>query len=60
MRVIEDVPAGLIPAHAGKTAGDVLPLGDVRAHPRSRGENIKAAAAVVAEWGSSPLTRGKL
>ena len=29
-----------------------------QAHPRSRGENIKAAAAVV-EWGSSPLTRRK-
>ena len=29
------------------------------AHPRSRGENIKAAVSVVVEWGSSPLTRGK-
>ena len=51
--------AGLIPAHAGKTTqtpGSPCRRG---AHPRSRGENIKAAAAVVAEWGSSPLTRGK-
>ena len=51
---------GLIPAHAGKTciAGNaVLTVG---AHPRSRGENIKAAVSVVVEWGSSPLTRGKL
>ena len=51
--------SGLIPAHAGKTSEDVLPLRDIRAHPRSRGENIKAAVSVVVEWGSSPLTRGK-
>ena len=30
---------GLIPAHAGKTAGDRLPEPPWRAHPRSRGEN---------------------
>ena len=51
---------GLIPAHAGKThqTRDTRPK--YRAHPRSRGENIKAAVSVVVEWGSSPLTRGKL
>ena len=51
--------AGLIPAHAGKTPHYVLRVLRRRAHPRSRGENIKAAAQVVVEWGSSPLTRGK-
>ena len=57
--VVGGKAAGLIPAHAGKTTqtpGSPCRRG---AHPRSRGENIKAAAAVVAEWGSSPLTRGK-
>ena len=50
---------GLIPAHAGKTVSPSSISLLMWAHPRSRGENIKAAAAVVAEWGSSPLTRGK-
>ena len=30
----------LIPAHAGKTRGDVLPIIGYGAHPRSRGENV--------------------
>ena len=30
---------GLIPAHAGKTCSSRFPSSDVRAHPRSRGEN---------------------
>ena len=49
----------LIPAHAGKTV--LVSTGSAwrLAHPRSRGENIKAAVSVVVEWGSSPLTRGK-
>ena len=50
---------GLIPAHAGKTvAADLLEDGE-GAHPRSRGENLDATAAVEAVCGSSPLTRGK-
>ena len=49
----------LIPAHAGKTSRPAPSRTSRRVHPHSRGENIKAAAAVVAEWGSSPLTRGK-
>ena len=51
---------GLIPAHAGKTPlhlSDNLVNG---AHPRSRGENVRALAFVVPIVGSSPLTRGKL
>ena len=51
--------SGLIPAHAGKTRETWPCLPSSRAHPRSRGENIKAAVSVVVEWGSSPLTRGK-
>ena len=52
--------SGLIPAHAGKTQRWRSSPGSLPAHPRSRGENIKAAVSVVVEWGSSPLTRGKL
>ena len=50
---------GLIPAHAGKT--DERELEGLRsaAHPRSRGENCDAVGHVVADGGSSPLTRGK-
>ena len=51
---------GLIPAHAGKTGAYWPSETRPWAHPRSRGENIKAAVSVVVEWGSSPLTRGKL
>ena len=50
---------GLIPAHAGKTSMSMWSPRCGGAHPRSRGENIKAAVSVVVEWGSSPLTRGK-
>ena len=49
----------LIPAHAGKTGMAGTRRWRTTAHPRSRGENIKAAVSVVVEWGSSPLTRGK-
>ena len=59
-RVEKDSAPRLIPAHAGKTASRATRSSWISAHPRSRGENIKAAAAVVVEWGSSPLTRGKL
>ena len=53
------VRVGLIPAHAGKT----LPYGPLLAatwaHPRSRGENRRAAGDGGRIRGSSPLTRGK-
>ena len=49
----------LIPAHAGKTSGDVLPVSGMSAHPRSRGENTMVRTEASAEFGSSPLTRGK-
>ena len=50
---------GLIPAHAGKTFQ--ISFFEVRgaAHPRSRGENLMRSRTLVAESGSSPLTRGK-
>ena len=52
--------AGLIPAHAGKTAA-CLPQGsDREAHPRSRGENRAGVTSSQTRAGSSPLTRGKL
>ena len=51
---------GLIPAHAGKTAAAHPDYALIRAHPRSRGENIAARSAAVSMVGSSPLTRGKL
>ena len=50
---------GLIPAHAGKTVVTVHLSMWLRAHPRSRGENLKWGCLAVAVLGSSPLTRGK-
>ena len=50
---------GLIPAHAGKTAVEPLPLGRGWAHPRSRGENSVIVVSFRCGQGSSPLTRGK-
>ena len=51
---------GLIPAHAGKTLPMWPAVGRLRAHPRSRGENPVDNRQQELEWGSSPLTRGKL
>ena len=50
---------GLIPAHAGKTAGDGPACERDRAHPRSRGENRCRHVVMSCIAGSSPLTRGK-
>ena len=52
-------PGGLIPAHAGKTRSRRDRYAYRAAHPRSRGENCDAVGHVVADGGSSPLTRGK-
>ena len=52
--------ARLIPAHAGKTLGEVLERYVAGAHPRSRGENRETGRIRVRSLGSSPLTRGKL
>ena len=52
-------PPRLIPAHAGKTSRRFSGHRQSTAHPRSRGENGRAAAADFHQNGSSPLTRGK-
>ena len=49
----------LIPAHAGKTRMDALVPIRIRAHPRSRGENLISTPTTATDGGSSPLTRGK-
>ena len=51
--------SGLIPTHAGKTAITGCLASRIRAHPHSRGENSVSRMVVIAESGSSPLTRGK-
>ena len=53
------LPRGLIPAHAGKTGGQVPALAGFGAHPRSRGENRFQSSRGSSFRGSSPLTRGK-
>ena len=50
---------GLIPAHAGKTRRNCLRRRTIRAHPRSRGENVCVSLSPWPPRGSSPLTRGK-
>ena len=51
--------AGLIPAHAGKTDSCSGTSRGGRAHPRSRGENLRVGVDALEAQGSSPLTRGK-
>ena len=41
-----DLPR-LIPAHAGKTHFPVQDSNALRAHPRSRGENVSIASSIV-------------
>ena len=52
-------PWGLIPAHAGKTTASKSNYLTDTAHPRSRGENLRAVNTNSSAPGSSPLTRGK-
>ena len=59
VRVAVQLPAGLIPTHAGKTPARPEPQASPRAHPRSRGENLPLVFLCTLWWGSSPLTRGK-
>ena len=49
----------LIPAHAGKTRSMRRRRSWLRAHPRSRGENLQPRDCLTVHMGSSPLTRGK-
>ena len=51
---------GLIPAHAGKTLRALARVKQLRAHPRSHGENVWAPLQGRRGKTSSPLTRGKL
>ena len=55
-----DTTPGLIPAHAGKTKQATKRAQPSRDHPRSRGENGGLSLSGHSDWGSSPLTRGKL
>ena len=54
------VDLGLIPAHAGKTPCEVVPVVISGAHPRACGENCISPAGLPASHGSSPRMRGKL
>ena len=58
-RFLQYLDHGLIPAHAGKTTLWTATRSPVRAHPRSRGENVFRRVVVGVAGGSSPLTRGK-
>ena len=58
-RTMYSASGRLIPAHAGKTCPPSLATTSAPAHPRSRGENCRAARALACPAGSSPLTRGK-
>ena len=51
--------AGIIPAHAGKTAASGAAPTRAGDHPRSRGENSLGLVTMQPKKGSSPLTRGK-
>ena len=53
------VRGGIIPAHAGKTGSRYACPWAIWDHPRSRGENATGQSLALADWGSSPLTRGK-
>ena len=50
---------GLIPAHVGKTSTPSRAPARSKAHPRSRGENVRQVALLKGTVGSSPLTWGK-
>ena len=58
--VDRDRAAGLIPAHAGKTALFTGRPARSWAHPHSRGENHSFREGNTRTQGTSPLTRGKL
>ena len=49
---------GLIPARAGNTRANLGECAYEWAHPRSRGEHMKALGFFLIVWGSSPLARG--
>ena len=59
LKTIMLLEAGLIPAHAGKTALTALPVSYSRAHPRACGENVPRRGFRGGVPGSSPRMRGK-
>ena len=58
--LLEAVPGGLIPAHAGKTAAIAWQVSTARVHPHARGENANTYPRFNVDAGSSPLAREKL
>ena len=50
--------AGIIPAYAGNTGGNVIPFTDVTDHPRVCGEHYPESAICGHNRGSSPRMRG--
>ena len=50
---------GLIPAHAGKTAAQMVQAIKSGAHPRACGENLRSYLNPCGYPGSSPRMRGK-
>ena len=52
------VPGRIIPALAGNTSVPSPPESPPSDHPRSRGEYVDAITIGIAQWGSSPLSRG--
>ena len=58
-RAYEHLVGGLIPACAGKTEIRIRPHEALEAHPRMRGENVRARRMRMGAGGSSPHARGK-
>ena len=58
--LLEAVPGGLIPTHAGKTAAIAWQVSTARVHPHARGENANTYPRFNVDAGSSPLAREKL
>ena len=56
---VQPLADGLILAHAGKTRPATCRALDIRAHPRSHGENLGVFHRGRGNAGSSPLTQGK-
>ena len=49
---------GIIPAHAGNTAGRIPMASILRDHPRACGEHLAGVVRILGEAGSSPRMRG--
>ena len=58
LRSCQTATCRLTPAHAGKRKAQERPLGEMGAHPRTRGEKMRSDFGAVAKEGSPPHTRG--